>query len=218
VWAHILPKCYGMEKAEKNPNSISPQKIGMDPPNSLDSQLGRAKLGDSAAFAQIYDQYAARIYGFASHMVRSREDAEDITQDTFLLAFRNLRSLRKHGHFEQWLYRIARNEIYKRQRKAKHKSSSLEDSQKGIPQILRSEDPAGNPESRLLSAELGNKVKAIFHTLPLRYRETLVLATLQGLSYQAICQIQGRSLSSVKTDVYRARLLMSEKMQKYSNL
>ena len=207
-----------MEKAEKSPNSISPQKIGTDPPNSLDSQLGKAKLGDSAAFAEIYDQYVARIYGFASHMIGSREDAEDITQDTFFQAFRNLKDLREHGHFEQWLYRIARNEIYKRQRKAKHKPDSLDDSHKGILHILRSVDPASNPESRLLSAELGKKVKAVFHTLPVRYKEALVLATLQGLSYQAICRIQGRSLSSVKTDVYRARLLISEKMQKYSKL
>ncbi len=216
MWAHTLPRCYGMEKAEKPPKSISPQKIGTDPPNSLDSRLDEAKLGDTAAFAEIYDQYVERIYSFASHMIGSREDAEDIAQDTFLLAFRNLRSLRNHGHFEQWLYRIARNEIYKRQRKAKHKPDSLDDAQKGILHILRSADPGSNPENRLLSAELGEKVKAIFYTLPIRYRETLVLATLQGLSYQAICRIQGRSLSSVKTDIYRARLLMSEKIQRYS--
>jgi RNA polymerase sigma-70 factor (ECF subfamily) len=205
-----------MEKAEKSPNSISPQKIGTDPPNSLNNRLSKAKLGDSAAFAEIYDQYAARIYGFATHMIGSREDAEDITQDTFFLAYRNLKDLRKPGHFEQWLYRIARNEIYKRQRKAKHRPSSLDDEDKGIIHVLKSADPAANPESKLLSAELGKRVKAVFHALPMRYKETLILATLQGLSYQTICRIQGRSLSSVKTDVYRARLLMSEKMHKYS--
>jgi RNA polymerase sigma-70 factor (ECF subfamily) len=205
-----------MEKVEKSPNLISPRKIGTDPPNTLDNRLGKAKLGDSEAFAEIYDQYVARIFGFASHMIGSREEAEDVTQDTFFLAFQNLRNLRNHGHFEQWLYRIARNEIYKRQRKAKHKPDSLDDTHKGILHILKSADPASNPESSLLSAELGEKVKAAFHTLPMRYKETLVLATLQELSYQAICRIQGRSLSSVKTDVYRARLLMSEKMRKYA--
>jgi RNA polymerase sigma-70 factor (ECF subfamily) len=207
-----------MEKAEKLPNSIPHQKGGADPSNSLDIRLDEAKLGDSEAFAEIYDHYVARIYSFAARLVGSHEDAEDITQDTFFLAFRNLRSLREHGHFEQWLYQIARNEIYKRQRKAKFKSSSLDDSHKGILNILKSADPGSNPESRMLSAELGTKLKAIFDTLPIRYRETLVLATLQGLSYQEISRILGRSLSAVKTDVYRARLILSEKIRKYSNL
>jgi RNA polymerase sigma-70 factor (ECF subfamily) len=207
-----------MEKAEKLPNSISPQRTGPDPPNSLEFQLGKAKLGDSDAFAEIYDQFVAKIYGFASRMVGSREDAEDITQDTFFLAYRNLGDLREHGHFEQWLFRIARNEIYKRQRKAKHKPNSLDDSEKGILHVLRSSDVASNPESRLLSEELGTKVKAIFDALPMRYKETLILATLQGMSYQEISGIVGRSLSSIKTDVYRARMIISEKMRKYSNL
>lgn len=204
-----------MEKAEKLANSISPQGAGQDPPNSLDLRLGKAKRGDSGAFSEIYDQYAARIYGFASHMIGSREDAEDITQDTFFLAFRKLKSLRDNDNFEQWLYRIARNEIYKKQRKAKHKPDSLEDTHKGILHVPKSVDPASNPESRLLAAELGRKLRAVFHKLPMRYKETLVLATLQGLSYQSISRIQGRSLSSVKTDVYRARLMMSDKMRKY---
>ena len=207
-----------MEKAEKPPNSISPQRTGTDPPNPLDSHLGKAKDGDSEAFAEIYDLFVAKIYGFASRMVGSREDAEDITQDTFFLAYRNLDKLREHSHFEQWLFKIARNEIYKRQRKAKHKHDSVDDSDKGILHILKSSEPASNPETRLLSVELGTKVKAIFDTLPMRYKETLILATLQGFSYQEISRILGRSLSSVKTDVYRARLLLSEKMRKYSNL
>ena len=207
-----------MEKADKLPNSISPQRTGSDPPDSLDTQLGNAKLGDPEAFAEIYDRYVAKIYGFASRMIGSREDAEDVTQDTFFLAYRNLRKLRENSHFEQWLFKIARNEIYKRQRKAKRTPSSLDDSEKGILHVLRSPDPASNPESRLLSVELGTKVKTIFDTLPMKYKETLILATLQGFSYQDISRILGRSLSSVKTDVYRARLLMSDKIRKYSGL
>jgi len=207
-----------MEKANKLPNSISPQRTGSDPPDSLDIQLGNAKLGDPEAFAEIYDRYVAKIYGFASRMTGSREDAEDVTQDTFFLAYRNLRNLRENSHFEQWLFKIARNEIYKRQRKAKRTPSSLDDSEKGILHVLRSPDPASNPESKLLSVELGTKVKTIFDTLPMKYKETLILATLQGLSYQDISRILGRSLSSVKTDVYRARLLMSDKIRKYSGL
>jgi RNA polymerase sigma-70 factor, ECF subfamily len=205
-----------MEKAEKLVNSIPTDNPEIESPNILDIRLSKAKLGDSAAFSEIYDEYAARIYSYASRMVGSREDAEDITQDTFLLAFRNLKELREHAHFNQWLYRIARNEIYKRQRKIKFKTDSLDDSDKDFSRVLKSADSAGNPENRMLAAELGEKVKAIFDALPIRYKETLVLATLQGLNYQDISRIQGRSLSVVKTDIYRARILISEKMRKYS--
>jgi len=206
-----------MEKAEELANSVPPNNPEMDPPDALEVRLGKAKLGDSTAFSEIYDQFSARIYNFASRMIGSREDAEDITQDTFLLAFRNLKDLREQDRFEQWLFRIARNEVYKRQRKARFKTDSLDDSDRGILRVLKSEDSAGNPENRMLSAELGKKVRAVFDSLPMKYKETLVLATLQGMDYQEISRILGRGLSSVKTDVYRARLILSEKLRKYSN-
>jgi RNA polymerase sigma-70 factor, ECF subfamily len=206
-----------MEKAEKLVNSVPPDNPEIESANLLDIQLSKAKIGDSAAFSEIYDEYVTRIYNYASRMVGSREDAEDITQDAFFLAFRNLKELREHAHFEQWLYRIARNEVYKRQRKIKFKTDSLDDSENSFSSVLKSADLAGNPENRMLSAELGKKVKAIFDALPVRYKETMVLATLQELNYQDISQIQGRSLSAVKTDIYRARIIISEKMRKYSN-
>jgi RNA polymerase sigma-70 factor (ECF subfamily) len=208
-----------MEKAEKLVNSVPPDNPEMETPDVLQLQLSKARHGDSAAFSIIYDEYAAKIYSFASRMVGSREDAEDITQNTFFLAFQNLKELREHTHFEPWLYRIARNEVYKRQRKFKFrfKTDSIDDLEKGLSGVLKSRDSASNPENRMLSAELGKEVKEIVEALPTKYKETLVLATLQGLNYQDISQIQRRSLSAVKTDIYRARLIISEKMRKYSS-
>ena len=203
-----------MGTTEKLPNSLPPNATGAELSKLLDLQLQKAKLGDSEAFSEIYDRYSAKIYNFASHMIGVREDAEDVTQDTFFLAFKNLGGLREHANFEQWLYRIARNEVYKKRRKGKVKPDSLDDTEKGIIHVLKSVHPAGDPENKLLSAELGEKIRAVFRTLPMRYRETLVLATLQGLNYQEISGILGRSLSSVKTDVYRARLIIAEKMRK----
>jgi len=203
-----------MGTTEKLPSSVPPNKKKLELSKTLDSQLQKAKLGDSQAFSEIYDRYAGKIFNFASHMVGLREDAEDITQDTFFLAFRNLKSLREHTNFEQWLYRIARNEIYKKGRKSAIRPDSLDDADKGIQHVLRSSNPAANPENRLLSVELGERIKRVFKTLPIQYKETLVLATLQGLNYQEISGIQGRSISSVKTDIYRARLMILEKMRK----
>jgi RNA polymerase sigma-70 factor, ECF subfamily len=206
-----------MEKAEKSINSIPVENPESESLNVLDARLNSAKLGDSTAFSELYDEYSARIYSFASRVMGSREDAEDITQDTFFLAFRNLRELREHAHFEQWLYRIARNEVYKRQRKTRFKTDSLDDVDKGFSRVLDNENSTGDPEKRVLSAELGKKVKAVFDALPIKYKETLVLATMQGMNYQDISRIQERSLSAVKTDIYRARLIISDKLRKYLN-
>jgi RNA polymerase sigma-70 factor, ECF subfamily len=201
-----------MGTTEKAPNPISTNDAAAEP--SIALQLQKAASGDSQAFSGIYDRYAARIFNFASHMAGSREDAEDITQNTFFLAFRNLKSLREHDHFEQWLYKIARNEVYKKQRKWKFRQDSLDDEENGTIHILKSNDPAGNPEQRLISAELGKKIRTVFRKLPIQYKETLVLATLQEMSYQEISEIQGRSISSIKMDVHRARLIIAEKMRK----
>ena len=203
-----------MGTTEKLPSSVPPNKPRPELSKILDLQLQKAKLGDSQAFSEIYDRYAGKIFNFACHMVGLREDAEDITQDTFFLAFQNLKGLREHANFEQWLYKIARNEIYKKGRKSAIRADSLDDANKGILHVLKNPNPAGNPENMLIAAELGEKIKKIFKTLPIQYKETLVLATLQGLNYQEISGILGRSISSVKTDIYRARLMISEKMEK----
>ena len=203
-----------MGTTEKLPGSMPPNKTKPELSKILDLQLQKAKLGDSQAFSEIYDRYAGKIFNFASHMVGLREDAEDITQETFFRAFRNLKGLRDHANFEQWLYQIARNEIYRRGRKSRIRHDSLDDPDKGIFHILKSANPAADPENRLLSVEQGEKIRRVFKTLPVHYKETLVLATLLGLNYQEISGILGRSISSVKTDIYRARLIISEKMRK----
>ena len=199
---------------ENLPDSISPDGAEAELSKVPKPLLEKAAAGDSQAFAEIYDLYAAKIFGFASHMAGNREDAEDITQNTFLLAFRNLKNLREHEHFEQWLYKIARNEVYKKRRKWSFRLDSLDDEENKVIHILKSTDPAGDPENKLITAELGERIRTVFRKLPMQYRETLVLATLQGLSYEEISGILGRSISSIKMDVHRARQMISEKIKK----
>ncbi len=204
-----------MGTMERLNNTVSPDGAKAEASNSpLESLLQKAATGDSQAFSDIYDLFAAKIFNFASHMVGVKEDAEDVTQNTFFLAYRNLKGLRELEHFEQWLYKIARNEVYKRHRKIKLRPDSLDDDENGLILVLKSPDLDGNPEHKLISAELGQKIRTVFKKLPIQYRETLILATLQGLSYQEISGIVGRSISSVKMDVHRARMIIAEKMRK----
>jgi RNA polymerase sigma-70 factor (ECF subfamily) len=94
----------------------SPQSDG----ELLAALVARAKLGDNAAFGQLYDLTFEKIYRFIFYRVGHKEVAEDLTEEVFLKVYEGLQSLHSHGSFEGWLYRIARHRVidYYRSKKA----------------------------------------------------------------------------------------------------
>jgi RNA polymerase sigma-70 factor (ECF subfamily) len=185
---------------------------------SDDSKLHRlveeGKRGEIAAYHAIYKEFGARIFNFLFRVLSSREDAEDVTQQTFLIVFRQLGTLRDPTQLESWIYRIARNEVYQRFRKKK--VGSLDDEEiNGDVRGLEEHSLYAQPEKLLLNEELRQVLQAVLDGLPVKLREVFVLAAVQGMSYQAITEVVGRSLLSVKTDIYRARLQVKEELRKY---
>jgi RNA polymerase sigma-70 factor (ECF subfamily) len=190
----------------------------MDQDRKISVLVGQAQGGDRGAIQAIYESYAPRIYNFILGMLGSREEAEDVTQQTFLIVIRRLGTLRDANLLESWIYRIARNEAYQKFRRQK---------------VVREEGdpPAGddapgpaveqrlhaNPEKLLLSQELRGALRSALRGLPVRLREVFVLGVIQGMSYKDVSGISGRSILSVKTDVYRARLTLKKELQKYLN-
>ena len=188
----------------------------MDQDRKISVLVGQAQGGDRGAIQAIYESYAPRIYNFILGMLGSREEAEDVTQQTFLIVIRQLGTLRDANLLESWIYRIARNEAYQKFRRQK---------------VVREEGdpPAGddapgpaveqrlhaNPEKLLLSQELRGALRSALRGLPVRLREVFVLGVIQGMSYKDVSEISGRSILSVKTDVYRARLTLKKELQKY---
>jgi RNA polymerase sigma-70 factor (ECF subfamily) len=170
--------------------------------------------GSPEAFKSIYECYGARIYNFLFRLLGSRDEAEDATQQTFLIALRRLGTLRDPDLLESWIYRIARNEVYQKYRRKQ--VDSLEDDS-SRPFTEKTEDPRmhGQPEKTLLNEELGEALQSTLNSLPLKLREAFILAVVFEMSYQDISDIVGRSLLSVKTDIYRARLLAKEKLNRY---
>src|SRR3990172_7168058 len=75
-----------------------------------------AKSGDREAFRGLYDFYGKRLLNFAFKLLASREEAEDVVQETFTAVFRKLKSLQDDSKFEAWMFRIARNFVYQRYR------------------------------------------------------------------------------------------------------
>ena len=174
----------------------------------------RARHGSREAFQALYETYAPRIHNFLYRLTGSAEESEDLTQQTFLNALRQLGSLRDTGQLESWLYRIARNEVYQQFRKKKPESLD-EDDKDGIGGRLEEPRLHGNPERLALNRELAREIQGALDSLPLKLREVFVLAVVHELSYRQISDIVGRSLLSVKTDIYRARNAVKERLSRY---
>ena len=190
-------------------------------PNETDlDEIGnivrRAQSGSLEDFQQLYDLFSRPIFNFVLRLIGSVSEAEDLTQDTFLKVHSQLEKLRQPSQFRFWIYRIARNEVYQRLRQAKRTSlASLDDEEAGYHEFLSDDSASPNPERRLLSSEMGQVVGRTLQAMRPKYRDVFVLAVFEKISYQEISRIVGRSLLSVKTDIYRARLQVKQQLNKY---
>lgn len=176
----------------------------------------KASAGDRESFRLLYEAYVQRIFNFVFGMTRSREDAEDITQSTFVQGFSHLSRLKDPEKFEFWIYRIARNEVYQRFRRKRHEEIPLEEA--GDTEIIPADPDCGEgetPEDGLLREELEGIIDQALRTLPPKLKEVFILAVIQEKSYKEIADIVGRSLLSVKTDIYRARIFAKDAIRQY---
>ncbi len=179
--------------------------------------IQRAKAGEVEAFRQVHEEYGRRILNFIYRMVDSREDAEDLAQNVFLRAFHELPRLQDAERFESWLYRIARNEVYQTFRK-KRSEPARQEAAVGDSREQAEFEPADrrpNPQDRVLHEELGARIRLVLSSLPPKLREVFVLAVIDEKSYAEISDIVGRSLLSVKTDIFRARSYARKSLGRY---
>jgi len=177
----------------------------------------RAVEGEAEACHLLYQHFSNRIFNFVLGLVRMKEDAEDITQDAFVQAFQNMHTLKDLAKFEQWLYRIARNEVYQRFRRKKTAEVPLDTER--ITSIAGDDskraDP--NPEDQYLGSELSKVIEGALSDLPLKMREVFILSVVHDKSYKEISEIVNRSLLAVKTDIYRARVFAKDAIKKYTS-
>ncbi len=173
-----------------------------------------ARNGNREAFHSIYECYGSRIYNFLYRLLGSKHEAEDATQQTFLIALHRLATLRDPDFLESWIYRIARNEVYQKYRRRQIDSLD-DDSSKPFAETAEDSRTEGQPEKALLNEELGEALQSALNSLPFKLREVFILAVVEEMSYQDICGIVGRSLLAVKTDIYRARLMTKERLSRY---
>jgi RNA polymerase sigma-70 factor (ECF subfamily) len=180
------------------------------------SVVVRARAGDAEAFRQLFEAYQARIYNYLWQMVRDEELAADLTQETFIRAYRSLAELRDPGAFQSWLYRIAVNLVRDERKRAQVPTVSLEapDEEEGSGEDPGSEfaDWSSNPERELMRRELAQAVeRAVAHLAP-EHREVIVLHHLRGLEVRDIARILQVAEGTVKSRLGRARALLRRQL------
>lgn len=165
----------------------------------------RARDGDNDAFEEIFRVYHTRIYNYVYRMVGNVQDAQDLTQDSFLKAYRALLRGAQPENLSAWLYRIASNTCLDalRRRRLIH-WQPLEK----LLTILNVAS-ARSPEEQVLQSERRtghqSEIERVLAQLPPRYRMYLILREREGFSYQEIAAATGDSLDTVKVTLYRAR-------------
>jgi len=195
-------------KKDAHTPSISGEELG--------DLVSRAKKGSVEAFQELYGLYSRKILNYTYRLTGSREEAEDLTQDTFVLAYKKLTSLKEDGKFQSWLFRIAQNNVYQKYRGTRPQFDSLDEieaPESSVAQKLIT--PHKSPEERLLSGELEQVIEEVINQLPDKHKKVFILSAIHKLSYQEISEIVDRSLASVKSDIHRARVGVREKIRQY---
>lgn len=184
--------------------------------DDLDRLIARVKKGEKEAIEEVYAIYGGKILNYIYRMTRSRAEAEDLTQETFVAAFTKIHSLKENRKFQSWLYRIAQNNVYQkfRTRPPQHESIDAEEGLESL-DLQKMIVTAKDPEARIVSEELVEIIEQVIDSLPQKYRDVFVLSAIHKFSYKEISEIVGRSLASVKSDIHRARLQVRDKVKSY---
>jgi RNA polymerase sigma-70 factor (ECF subfamily) len=161
----------------------------------------RARRGDQGAFAALVTRHQRYVYNLAYRLLRDAHEAEDLTQEAFLRAWRGLGGYRGDARFTTWLYRIVTNLCYNRMPGLRRQVAQAGDA---ALEAL-SAPQAHDPQDQVEASERRARVQAAIEALPDKYRLIVTLFYLQQLSYAEIAETLNLPLGTVKTHLYRAR-------------
>jgi RNA polymerase sigma-70 factor (ECF subfamily) len=180
----------------------------------------RAKEGEQKAYAELMHRYKESIYFMSLKMVNNKDDAMDMTVETFGKAFENIEKYKPDFAFSTWLFRIATNNcidfIRKKRLNVVSMDSMVDDEGDDRPLQIRSDTL--DPEEISIKKQQNEKLKDIVDKLPQRYRTLIILRYFDELSYEEIANQLDLPLGTVKAQLFRARDLLSNVMnQKKKN-
>lgn len=180
--------------------------------NDNDSVLiERVKNGDKGAFNFLVNKYYPRVYASLFSFTKSKEDSEDLAQQTFLKVWQQIKTFRGDSAFFTWVYRIAinlaKNYVVSSGYKKQKVNTSIESAEIDVSSY---EDI----ESLLIHKQSLNKIKDFINTMPESLKTAFTLRESEGKSYEEISIITETPIGTVRSRIFRARELIIEYMQK----
>jgi RNA polymerase sigma-70 factor (ECF subfamily) len=169
-------------------------------------------------FDGLVRRYHRQAYNIAYRLTGNHADAEDLTQEAFVRAFRFFENYRRDLPFENWLYRIISNLfVDDLRRKPKARIHSLDapvggDASSESQAFFEIPDTRENPERVVLHEELDEQIQKALASLPADFRMTVILADIEGMSYEEISETMNCSLGTVRSRLHRGRKLLRSKL------
>ena len=171
-----------------------------------DALMQRVREGDDDAFGEIVDRYKNPLVNYLTHLVRSRDRAEEIAQDAFVRLYRNAANYKEQDRLAPYLFRIATNLTVTEVRRAKRWSLLM-------PRLHASTSQhTPSPDANLITDEIQKQVNAAIERLPLKFRAPLVLFEIEEWSYEAIASALDVRIGTVKSRISRARDLLRRQL------
>jgi RNA polymerase sigma-70 factor (ECF subfamily) len=185
------------------------------------SAVGAFGVADSRSdkrgeFDRLVQRYHKQAFNIAYRMTGNHADAEDLTQEAFVRAFRFFGNYRRDWPFDNWLYKIMSNLfVDDLRRKPKAKMQSLDqplDGGRSEDVYLEIADTGSNPERIVMTDELDEHIQRALNALPPDFRMTVILADIEGMSYEEISVVMRCSLGTVRSRLHRGRKLLRAKI------
>jgi RNA polymerase sigma-70 factor, ECF subfamily len=175
--------------------------------------VAACKHGDQDAFAQLVRQHQRRVFNLVFRMLQHYEEANEVTQETFLAAWQGLPAFRGDARFSTWLYRIAYNCALKQLEQRKRDQALQLVVQAAQAAASRDQEECIDAEIEIHARQ--SAVNEQLSALPTKYRAVLVLRHLQEMTYEEMADILRLPIGTIKTHLFRARNLLKERLEAF---
>lgn len=178
--------------------------------------IERARKGESAAFRELVERYQEKMYYFSLDLTGNHHDAEDLSQEVFIKAYRSLDRFRGDAKLSSWLYRIAVNTNINKHRKKAYSAMKTEENLDTMNwETYSGADVSGNPEEQARAVLLQKHIDEALNRLSMRERCVFVLRHYDDFALKDIAEIMGISNGTVKSTLFRALKKLQKELAFY---